>query len=329
MQNRAEYKTEHCLSLVPINWAEYQALFAQIPQSNLLQSPLYAQTARQIYNQTTTPYRIDIGEEHAVKSCGIAAFQEVSLFNKALHGVILDRGPLWLNPDMATPSNIAAFFQDIQHFYPPRLGRRRRILPELNDTNQHRQILEEAGLKRRETRQGYQTLWLDLTLMQDQLWDNLHGKWRNILRKSLKAEVQIEWSGRLDHAAIIIAKHNQDRKTRGYQGASLKTLSVLCHHAAAQNALLSGIARANGQAVGGVVILLHGKSATYQVGWNSDIGRERCVNYRLIWEALKELKTRQINTFDLGGVNDDEAAGVKRFKSGTGANPASLIGQYF
>jgi len=83
-----------------------------------------------------------------------------------------------------------------------------------------------------------------------------------------------------------------------------------------------------GDIIAAILIFIHGRGATYQIGWSGPMGRDCNATYLLLWNAVKTLKERGITHFDLGGVNDAGAAGVKSFKSGMKGHDMALIGQY-
>ena len=105
-------------------------------------------------------------------------------------------------------------------------------------------------------------------------------------------------------------------------------ISTLCHQAAASNDLLTCTAKQYGVAIAGAIFIIHGGSATYQVGWSDDLGRDVNASYKVLYDAALHLKDKGIKYLDLGGVNDTEAAGVKKFKSGMGGELVELVGQY-
>jgi len=78
----------------------------------------------------------------------------------------------------------------------------------------------------------------------------------------------------------------------------------------------------------GVMFLIHGQAATYQVGWNSDAGRDLHAHNLLLWRGIEALQERGIRTLDLGGVNTQRSAGVARFKIATGGVVKQLAGTY-
>jgi len=89
-----------------------------------------------------------------------------------------------------------------------------------------------------------------------------------------------------------------------------------------------GSALLDNQPIAGILLFTHGLSATYQIGYTSDVGRENRAHYALLWSALEKLKERGINYFDLGGVNEKGAKGVKIFKKGMGGTIEKTLGLY-
>ena len=310
------------LSFQPVKWQRYDDFVNGLRRVNLLQSQLYATCASFVYSQTATPYFIYANNN----LIGAFILYEASLLRKMIHAVILDRGPIWRFEDYS-PSLNADFWASFDKAFPSRFGRKRRIMPELEDTAHARQTMEDLGYKRYD-RDGYQTLWLDLTNDEASLRENMHGKWRNCLRKAEKSELELSWSNRFDEAALLLARHVQEQKDKNYHGPSLKMLSMLSRQADKQDSLLSGFATLDNVVVSGIIFYMHNNSATYQVGWNTPKARNVNANYLLLWQGLLKLQSKGIKDLDLGGVNDADAAGVKRFKSGIGGELVHYIGQY-
>jgi lipid II:glycine glycyltransferase (peptidoglycan interpeptide bridge formation enzyme) len=80
--------------------------------------------------------------------------------------------------------------------------------------------------------------------------------------------------------------------------------------------------------VAGMMFLIHGEAATYQVGWNGDVGREQNAHNLILWRAIEELRERGVRQLDLGGVNTTRSAGIARFKMGTGGQVLTCAGTF-
>ena len=81
--------------------------------------------------------------------------------------------------------------------------------------------------------------------------------------------------------------------------------------------------------VAGMMFLLHGQAATYQIGWTSDAGRDAHAHNLLLFKGMEALKERGIRSLDMGGINTGRSAGIARFKISTGAKVVTLAGTFW
>src|SRR5690606_38645231 len=103
----------------------------------------------------------------------------------------LDRGPLWFD-GFGTIDHFQSFTQEFARQFPPRLGRKRRYIPEIEDSEHVRAILKQNGFKR-SFDEAYQTIWLDLRKDVNDLRAGLKKSWRNTLSKAERSAVTWEW----------------------------------------------------------------------------------------------------------------------------------------
>jgi len=310
-----------------IQWTELDisaadALAQRCPRSNIMQSCAYIHAACKRNQQRARLGAINIDGRQA----GYVILREAGIMRNLLHGVLIDRAPVWLE-GYGAPEHFAGFVRALAAEFPSRFGRKRRLIPEVEDAPAMRSILEDNGFKRLSA-PGYQTIWLDLTQDQDVLRANLRKNWRGSLRKAEKAPLVIDWDESGAHLPEVLAHYAGDKRRRGYGGADPALLGDMALNFAAKGDLLIGRALVDNALVGAVILLSHGASATYQTGWSSAEGRTYCATHRLLWEALAKLQTKGITSLDLGGVNDKDAAGVKAFKSGMGGRIIQLAGHY-
>lgn len=88
------------------------------------------------------------------------------------------------------------------------------------------------------------------------------------------------------------------------------------------------VARAGGTRLAAMLFLLHGRVATYQIGWAGPEGRRAAAHPLCMWRAVEHLKAEGIERIDLGTVNTEDAPGLARFKIGTGATVRPLGATY-
>lgn len=303
---------------------EWEARFATIKRSNILQSYDYAIASARYGKHKARWGVIEING----KKAGLVQVLEASILFKAFHAVMIDRGPLWFD-GFGGAAHIQAFWQTMQAEFPKRFGRRRRFMPETEEGATATAILQQTGIVPKQNLEPHQSLWWDLNLSEDEARNALKPNWRGSLQKAEKAELEIEWDENLTSYKAFKTYYIADKTMRGYHGLSPQLLDNLALISAKRPFMIIGNATHKGEIVASVLILTHGQSATYQIGWALDAGRKKCAHHLLLWQARTFLKAHGINDFDLGGINDEQsAAGIKKFKMGTGAVPYKLVGQY-
>lgn len=299
-----------------LNVQEWEERFKLIRRSNLLQSYDYARAICPINNQSARWGVIELDGEEA----GLVQIMEVSLLNKLIHIVALDRGPLWFD-GYGGYEDVEAFFEIYNKEFKPRLGRKRRILPETTH--------DVLPYKRKLPTLAYQTIWLDLTPDIDALRTGLKKNWRGALKKAEESNISVSGDEPLKHLSWLLHHYESDKENRSYQAASSKTIIALAKYFAPKDNMLLLRAQSHGSDIAAILIFIHGASATYQIGWtHPQKGRKNNAHHLLLWEAIKQLKERGIKDFDLGGVNDLTAKGVKKFKEGLGGELVEYCGQY-
>jgi hypothetical protein len=235
------------------------------------------------------------------------------------------RGPLWLDGDL--PGTVQReFFRLLRQRY--RLRRRRPVTfhPEMPDTSGNRQHVTGAGFRR--IAHGYETIWLDLSPPADELRARLDAKWRNRLGQSERFGLQLASID--DDASLdwLIGCHEEHMAAHIYQGPSRRLLEGMMRHGRPHGMIRILRAFHGGEPVAGILLARHGASATYFVGWNGPAGRTVRAHHFLLWQAVRQLQDDGVRWFDLGGVNDADAARVARFKSGLAGERVKLVGGY-
>ncbi|MBI1301441.1 MAG: peptidoglycan bridge formation glycyltransferase FemA/FemB family protein [Alphaproteobacteria bacterium] len=307
---------------VDANQEDWERDFARVRRSNLLQSRDYASVMTRMNQQAVRQAYIFING----KKAGIFQVLEAGIFKKMIHGVILDRGPLWFE-GFGSVAHFTAFLDSFTGEFPQRFGRKIRFLPEMEKSESVKSILQKAGFRQRQEA-TYKTIWLDLTRDERVLRDGLHKKWRNMLNKSEKVEMQIVLSDKGEYFDWAIHNYTMDKAMRGYDGPSAKTVALLAQQFSRGKNMIIATAMLEGVPIASIVVLIHGSSATYQIGYTSDKGREACAHHLLLWRMVLELKERHIYDFDLGGINED-TKGIKRFKTGFGGEVFEIPGIYY
>lgn len=295
-----------------LNFSQWEHRFSTIPRANLLQSHAYAKAIAPLNNQKPRWGLTTINGTEA----GLVQILEAGIAGNMLHAVILDRGPLWFE-GFGTPEHIEAFLAAYNKQFRGRLGRKRRIILEAQNSPEMRESLTRHGFKNKNGSE-FQTYWLDIRPPPETLRENLKKNWRGTLSKAEKQNLTIEWDDQGRLFSWLMNHYPQDRAQKGYDGPSVKLLNALAKTFTPGGNMLIARAQENGKDIAGILILCHGSAATYQVGFTTNAGRTKGAHHILLWNAILVLQQKGIKDFDLGGVNDETAKGVKDFKTGMG-----------
>jgi hypothetical protein len=189
----------------------------------------------------------------------------------------------------------------------------------------------ELGLSRwRRVMTGHSTVLLDITPGLDDLRAQLDGRWRYSLARAEESVLTIHRVGtNAGQYRWLLDAEMQQREQRGLHGLPLHffDLYVPSRQQPAKT-ILTVRADVGRDRVAGMMFLIHGEAATYQVGWSGDVGREHNAHNLILWRAIEELRERGVRQLDLGGVNTTRSAGIARFKMGTGGQVLTCAGTF-
>lgn len=301
---------------------DWERKFSLIPRSNILQSYVYALASCPLQKQKVRWGLIAIDGREA----GLVQMFEAGILWDRIHAMMIDRGPLWFE-GFGNAMHVKCFFEELNRQFPQRWGRKRRILPETEDGPTAQKMISQTGLEF--CGKGYQTIWLDLTQDSPVLREALRPNWRGSLSKAERADLRIGWATDGKELAPMIGIYAADKAVRDYGGPSPDLLQRYLPLLAARGDLLVGRAASGKNEMAAFVILVsHGRSATYLVGWSSPEGRAASAHHLLLWEGACVLKEKGIKELDLGGINDDGGEGIRKFKEGMGGRAVRYVGHY-
>lgn len=239
-------------------------------------------------------------------------------FLGCLHAVVCTRGPVWLTEDRAEQAEV---LQLLRRAIPlPRL-RGLFMTPDTDDPAVPRQ----AGLDRVMT--PYATALLDLTRSPDDLRAGMHQKWRNRLVQAERAGLIVRRTDTRPEAyQWLLEEEAAQQRTRRYV-ALPPALPAAWQHGG--GTLRVYTAEAAGTPVAAMMFLIHGRRATYHIGWSHAAGKQVSAHNLILWTAMRKLARAGVEELDLGGLNTEDAAGIARFKLGSGARLRTLCGTWF
>lgn len=155
-------------------------------------------------------------------------------------------------------------------------------------------------------------IW-DLAPAPEVLRAGMQQKWRNRLRAAERSGVEVLQGGPavLRH---LIAEEAAMRIARDY-----RSLPAAFTAALPEASLRLWKWRDRGGIGAAMAFVVHGGMASYHMGWAGERARAAGVHGVMLWQAALSLRAEGVTALDLGDVNDQDAAGIARFKLGTGA----------
>jgi hypothetical protein len=172
---------------------------------------------------------------------------------------------------------------------------------------------------------GYTSIWIDLKDSMEELRTKFDSKWRNMLVKSEKQEIDIKSSSSNDFAYWLSEIHHNNMNEKSFNGLSKKMLQSISDQKDLNNPLVVYKALKDNIVIGSICIINHGKYATYLIGWTNYDGRKLNANYLLLWEAIKDLKLEKKLGFDLGGIDYELTPNISSFKSKMNGKNYNLV----
>lgn len=300
---------------------QWQKYLRKTSQSNWLQSIPYAIAVRMLDKKKTNYCLLKVQG----KELGVAAIQELKL--GPLHVVQLFRGPLFFaaNPPMEYMDLFIKAFADK---YPRRLFRRRRWLIEWTKTPHIQQALKKGGFRKKTAE--FSTIVLDIRPTAPMIRSKLKQKWRNSLNKAEKKGLSLVVDTKGTSLASFVEYYEKDKNEKGYPGRCATFIKREFGTALLfkESAILW--AYHNNSPIAAILVILHGKTATYRISFSSSDGRRTNAHNYLLWQAILWLKGNHptITSLDLGGTEPILAQGLSKFKHGLGGQSIELAGMY-
>lgn len=308
---------------------EWASLFARVPRSTLPQCFAYAGAMGRTHGFVP---RLGLIRRDGTPIGIVQLLERRTL--RLFHQRQIHRGPLWLDgiePDLATQE---AVFHVLRRACPNNPLSRASLLPELAAGPEAEAMLRRCGFRR--FGPGYRTVWLDLSLGEEDLRAAMARDWRQRLKGAEKAGLVIDLDWEAKNLPWLMKQEHEQAQTKQFRPMT-GALAVRI-----RNGLLKGGGKGDGVLMvaalesrsnraapaASALFYMHGGSATYQVGWSSESGRKSGAMRLVLWRAALALKARGVGWLDLGGINPDSAPGVTEFKLGTGGQAVESVGLF-
>ena len=233
------------------------------------------------------------------------------------------RGPLWLAP--LSGKDKAHAYRSLRQSLPVKGLRFLFVTP--NEPSG-----EDVGLSPlKRVMTGYSTALLDLTPSMADLRAGLEKRFRHRVGGAEKSDLTVHRVGtNVGQYRWLMDAEQLQRDNRSLQGMPLHFVDAyIASRKQPGHNVLTLRADIGRDRVAGMMFLLHGQAATYQIGWTSDAGRDAHAHNLLLFKGMEALKERGIRSLDMGGINTGRSAGIARFKISTGAKVVTLAGTFW
>jgi lipid II:glycine glycyltransferase (peptidoglycan interpeptide bridge formation enzyme) len=175
------------------------------------------------------------------------------------------------------------------------------------------------------------TIWLDVTLGKDALWDNLDTTFRRHVRNAKRKNVIVEQSKDLND---VQAFYNLCKLTSQEKGFDLHTSESSLNKLILEKELSTVtshlfVARLEGQFCGGLFVMRSGNSIH---NWLAAIDRKyakHSIGELLHWEVVEWAVKQQCERYDLEGIDKKNNRSVYTFKMKMGGDVVAFPGLEF
>lgn len=172
---------------------------------------------------------------------------------------------------------------------------------------------------------------LDLAPNPQQRRAALHQKWRNRLNHAAAQGLRLTRQNMPDDPDHwLLAADSAQQAARGYRSWPVPLTLAYARQNKGRAKLFQAFE--GREPVAAMLILTHGSgansAATYHIAHSTARGRHLSAHNLLMWEAMSWLAAKGVRQLDLGLINTEDAAGLARFKLGTGARLHRLGGTW-
>ncbi len=299
----------------------YRDDFNQINCSNLPQAWNYGE-AKKKEGWWPLRYKIELEENWAI-------FQVLrkKIPKTPFYIYRINRGPLF--PDFSKSNNVfkALVITKIRKMFHPLSLRPLLLAPELSNEFDSFFMMKKAGFFSFK-KKYYNSSFLDLNKNIETIRKGLDSKWRNLLKKSEESLLEISCSSTLSDFDLLIKRYQSLMDQKSFVGTPIYLIKKLYELVDGKEQMYIFKASLEKKVVAIILVHTHGSTGTYLLGSNSEEGRELSANHLLLWNAINHLKENHFKWFDLGGMDENNLAGITHFKRGMKGEEYRLLGEW-
>ncbi|WP_171189072.1 GNAT family N-acetyltransferase [Ruegeria sp. HKCCC2117] len=187
-------------------------------------------------------------------------------------------------------------------------------------------IADAAGFQPTDRSPRQRTVIIDCAQDEDTLMQNLHGKWRNALRKALKSGLELDIAPISEAAERFQTLYQEVQSTKGFQtDIPPEFYYTLTGQDFSHDVLF---ARQDGVDIAGMTIGQAGRRAVYIFGATTQAGRRPNAGHFLMWHSILRCRDQGLRWYDLNGLDPEINPTVAQFKLRTGGTDLIAAGPY-
>ena len=305
------------IEFLEVSNSEYKDINYLLDYSSYLQSESYVKA----YSKKYIFYKIKFGEEIIGK---------FAIAKKNIYGVdiyVINRIKLEKISNFLSDLEIEVIYKELNNFFKIKLrnGLRKILLVLLTIEKNHFDNFLINNLKFLFRLNGYNTGIIDLRKGEEEIKQNMKGRWRNALKNGLKLGLKIKINQDKKNIYHIFNLYEFEKKKKNYKGINSSLLKNWYDNSLESNTkLIAFKAYENKEGkdifLGSIVICIYEVTATYLIAVNNNEKRIKYVSNILLWESIKFARKHGCLFFDLGGIDKIKTPGIASFKLGLNPN---------
>lgn len=314
------------LTLIELGRSAWDAHWPKIRHAPILQSWEYGEAKRRA--QGCRPQRFLLQDEG--RPLGLLQALVYSL--PLIGGVArINRGPVFFSDSLRVSplrQQVEAIMNAVRETARQERWRLLRILPEFVDADGDlSRMLIDLGFRKRTAPETASAV-IDIARLPEKIRAGFHGKWRNLLNKAEKMDLELESSCLEDALSFLILRYETMQRRIGFKGIPTALLRAVASQQGPTWNCKILFACHHGRRHGAIMVIGHGDTCTYLIAWTSEDGRRLQANYFLLWQAMLLFREMGYSFFDVGGLGANTTEGVEHFKKRLQGQEYCLIGEY-
>jgi lipid II:glycine glycyltransferase (peptidoglycan interpeptide bridge formation enzyme) len=316
----------YTIQLTPANELEWTSILEIFDDANIYQTIEYSKLSKGGKNL----YQVIIRKHSTIIAASLVRIVKLPFLSRGIAYIFW--GPLIRSKDNLQYSKSLNI--TLQLLYNELVIKRNfvvRIVPQgINENHKYLDdIFENNQFVRSKKDRIRNTIVLDISHPLEELRKNFLQKWRNLLNKAERSNLEIVQGtdDNLFQQFLDIYSELIGRK-KFSEGVNVNTFRKIQLSLSDKFKMRIFICMYEGKPIAGLVGTAIGDTGIYLLGATNNIGMKLPGAYLLQWEMISWLKNQSCKYYDLGGIDPDGSPGVYKFKLGLNGTEYNYIGEF-